>query len=276
MPSRFFRSALIAFVVLFSARSMAQPVLLQIKPQIGDTLRMHLSQTVEMTGSTQGKGPDRSLTTSIEVFSRAIPQRWTATGTLMQAITDSVAMNPSSPAAVADLRRRAMQAKPVWLRVSPDGAMEMVDDGDPNSELRHLFGEMPAMLARTPVAIGEKWMREMQIPLSSEPGAVGNVRATFQLDSLGRNGDIAYISMHGTMARINVDGSAPAGPGYGTSGTLTGAIQIDRRLGWITDSKSTIIVRSMITSAPDRRGDAQRPMQVRTKITQWIRAMRAR
>jgi hypothetical protein len=169
-----------------------------------------------------------------------------------------------------------MQSKAVWLRVSTDGAMELVEDGDPNSELRHLFGEMPAMLARTSVAVGEKWTREMQIPLSSEPGAIGNVRATFQLDSLGRNGDIAYISMKGTMARINVDGSAPAGPGYGTSGTLTGAIQIDRRLGWITDSRSTIIVRSMITSAPDSRGNAQRPMQVRTKITQWIRAMRAR
>jgi hypothetical protein len=194
----------------------------------------------------------------------------------LQAITDSVAMTPSSPGSIADLRRRAMQAKPVWLRVSPDGAMEMVDDGDPNSELRHLFGEMPAMLARAPVAIGEKWMREMQIPLSSEPGAVGNVRATFQLDSLGRNGDIAYISMRGTMARINVDGSAPAGPGYGTSGTLTGAIQIDRRLGWITDSKSTIIVRSMITTPPDISGDAGKPMQVRTKITQWIRAVRVR
>ena len=259
-------------------RVSAQPVLLQIKPHIGDTLRMHLSQTVEMTGSPVNGGAEsnRSLTTTIEVFSRAIPHQWTPTGTLMQAITDSVAMTPTSAAAIADLRRRAMQSKAVWLRVSTDGAMELVEDGDPNSELRHLFGEMPAMLARTSVAVGEKWTREMQIPLSSEPGAIGNVRATFQLDSLGRNGDIAYISMKGTMARINVDGSAPAGPGYGTSGTLTGAIQIDRRLGWITDSRSTIIVRSMITSAPDSRGNAQRPMQVRTKITQWIRAMRAR
>jgi hypothetical protein len=265
-------------LVCVAARVPAQQVLLQIKPHIGDTLRMHLSQTVEMTGSPVNGGAEsnRSLTTSIEVFSRAIPRQWTPTGTLMQAITDSVAMTPASPAAIADLRGRAMQSKAVWLRVSSDGAMELVEDGDPNSELRHLFGEMPAMLARTSVSVGEKWTREMQIPLSSEPGAIGNVRATFQLDSLGRNGDIAYISMKGTMARINVDGSAPAGPGYGTSGTLTGAIQIDRRLGWITDSRSTIIVRSMITSPPDRRGDAQRPMQVRTKITQWIRAMRAR
>jgi Family of unknown function (DUF6263) len=240
---------------------------------------MHLSQTVEMTGTTPGArhDPATSMTTSIEVFTRAIAERWTSGGTLMQTITDSVAMTPASPASLADLKRRALQAKPVRIRVSTDGAMEMVDDDDANSELRHLFGEMPAMLARNPVAIGEKWTREMQIPLSSEPGAVGSVRATFRLDSLGKNGDIAYISMRGTMSRINTPGAAPAGPGYGTSGQLAGTIQIDRRLGWITDSKSTIIVRSTITSAPTRQGEpAMAPMQVRTKITQWIRAMRAR
>ncbi len=261
----------------FSQVTSAQEVLLQIRPHIGDTLRMHLSQTVEMSGTTRGVRRDTtSMTTSIEVFTRAIAEQYTSSGTLMQTITDSVAMTPASAASLADLKRRAMQSKPVLLRVSTDGGMEMVDDGDPNSELRHLFGEMPAVLARSPVAIGEKWTREMQIPLSSEPGAMGSVRATFRLDSLGRNGDVAYISMRGTMSRINTAGAAPAGPGYGTSGQLSGTIQIDRRLGWITDSKSSIIVQSTIEAAPDRRGDPKgAPMQVRTKITQWIRAMRA-
>jgi hypothetical protein len=266
-------------VGVFANVALAQPVLLQIRPHIGDTLRMHLSQTVEMTGTTQGARPDpvRSMTTSIEVFTRAIAQQWTSSGTLMQTITDSVAMNPASPASLAELRRRAMQAKRVWLRVSTDGAMELVDDGDANSELRHIFGEMPAVLPRGSVSVGDKWTREMQIPLSSEPGAVGSVRATFQLDSLGRNGDIAYISLRGTMSRINTPGAAPAGPGYGTAGQLSGTIQIDRRLGWITDSKSSIIVRSTIAANPPKKGEAERaPMQVRTKITQWIRAMRAR
>ena len=267
------------FALAFSASTaLGQSVLLQIRPHIGDTLRMHLSQTVEMTGTTRGNRRDTtSMTTSIVVFTRAIAEQYTSSGTLMQTITDSVAMTPASAASLADLKRRAMQARPVLLRVSADGAMEMVDDGDPNSELRHLFGEMPAVLRRAPVAIGEKWTREMQIPLSSEPGAVGSVRATFRLDSLGRNGDIAYISMRGTMSRINTAGAAPAGPGYGTSGHLSGTLQIDRRLGWITDSKSSIIVQSTIESAPDRRGDPKgEPMLVRTKITQWIRAMRAR
>jgi len=272
------REALLA-LVFFGNAALAQPVLLQIRPHIGDTLRMHLSQTVDMTGTTRGARTDstRSMTTSIEVFTRAIAQQWTSNGTLMQTITDSVAMNPASAGSLADLRRRAMQAKRVWMRVSTDGAMELVDDSDANSELRHIFGEMPAVLSRSPVSVGDKWTREMQIPLSSEPGAVGAVRATFQLDSLGRNGDVAYISMRGTMSRINTPGAAPAGPGYGTAGQLAGTIQIDRRLGWITDSKSSIIVRSSIATNPSKKGEAERaPMQVRTKITQWIRVMRKR
>ena len=272
------RAVGVAWLALFAQAAGAQAVLLQIRPRIGDTLRMHLSQTVEMTGTTRERGDKPStMTTSVEVFTRAIAQQWTSGGTLMQTIPDSVAMNPTTPGSLSALRRRAMQAKPVWLRVSTDGAMEMVDDGDPHSELRQLFGEMPAMLARTPVSIGESWTREMQIPLSSEPGAMGSVRATFRLDSLGRNGDIAYISMRGSLSRINTPGVLPAGPGYGTSGQLSGAIQIDRRLGWITDSKSSIIVRSTIASNSTRKGEPERaPMEVRTKITQWIRAMRAR
>ena len=267
--------ATLAATVLFATTATAQTVLLQIRPPIGDTLRMHLTQTVEMTGTTKG-GKPTSLVTSIEVFTRAIAHQWTQSGTLMQAITDSVAMTPASAASIAELKRHAMQSKPVWLRVSPDGAMEMVDDGDPNSELRHLFGEMPAMLARSSVSVGEKWTREMQIPLSSEPGAVGSVRATFRLDSLSKNGDIGFVSFRGTMSRINTPNSAPAGPGYGTTGSLSGTIEIDRRLGWITDSKSSIIVNSTIVSE-NRDGEADRgAMRVRTKITQWIRAMRAR
>jgi hypothetical protein len=273
------RTSSLVGLAIFAHGVGAQAVLLQIRPHIGDTLRMHLSQTVEMSGTTHGAKHDSTtaMTSSFEVFTRAIARQWTPSGTLMQTITDSVAMTPASVSSLADLRRRAMQAKPVWLRVSTDGAMEMVDDGDPNSELRHLFGEMPAMLARNSVAIGDKWTREMQIPLSTEPGAMGSVRATFRLDSLVRNGDIAYISMHGTIARINTPGSAPAGPGYGTSGQLTGTIQIDRRLGWITDTKSSIIVKSTIASPRSRSGEPERaPMEVRTKITQWIRAMRTR
>jgi hypothetical protein len=217
------------------------------------------------------------MTTTIEIYTRAIAKQWTAGGTLMQTITDSVAMTPASPAALADLKRRTSQSKPGLIRVSGDGAVEVVDDGAPSSELRHLFGEMPAMLSRTVVAVGEKWTREMQIPLSGEAGAMGSVRATFQLDSLSRTGDIAFISMKGSLSRISLPGAVPQSAAYDASGTLTGTIQIDRRLGWITDSRSTIVVKSTIAPVAARKGQAERgPMVVHTRITQWIRAMRAR
>lgn len=266
-------------LILLGNSALAQTILLQIRPHIGDTLRMHLSQSVEMTGTTTDHGRDStsSMTTSVEVFTRAIAEQWTSGGTLMQTITDSVKTSPASAVAMDGLRRRALQAKRVWLRVSPDGGMEVVHDTDPSSELQEIFGGMPAMLARQPVRVGEKWTREMQIPLSGEPGAMGLVKATFRLDSLGRNGDIAFVSLHGTMSRVNASGAALPAASYTTSGTLSGTIQIDRRLGWITDSRSSITVKSTIASAPGRKGDPPRsPMQVRTKITQWIRAMRAR
>ena len=160
--------------VLCAHLASAQAVLLQIRPHIGDTLRMHLSQSVEMTGTNHNGGRDSttSMTTSIEVFSRAIAEQWTPGGTLMQTITDSVAMNPASAASLDDLRRRALQSKRVWLRVSPDGAMEVVHESDPTSDLQEIFGGMPAMLARQTVNVGDKWTREMQIPLSGDPGHV--------------------------------------------------------------------------------------------------------
>ena len=259
--------------------AFGQSVLLQIRPHIGDTLRMHLSQSVEVTGTTTDHGRDStsSMTTSVEVFTRAIAEQWTSGGTLMQTITDSVKSTPASSAEIGYLRRRALLSKRVWLRVSPDGGMEVVHDTDPSSELQEIFGGMPSMLVRQPVKVGEKWTREMQIPLSGEPGAMGLVKATFRLDSLGRNGDIAYVSLHGTMSRANSSRDAVPAASYTTSGTLTGTIQIDRRLGWITDSRSSITVRSTIASTEGRKGEPPRaPMQVRTKITQWIRAMRAR
>lgn len=279
MGSRAALTFFFAALALIPGALSAQPVLLQIRPHIGDTIRMRLSQTVEMTGTTAGArtDPSQSMTTTIDIYTRAIARQWTTRGTLMQTITDSVTMNPSSAASLADFRRRALQAKIAWIRVSPDGAIEVVDDGNPRSELRNLFGEMPAMLPRTGVAVGEKWTREMQIPLSGEPGAMGSVRATFQLDSLSRTGDVAFISMKGSLSRVTLPAALPQSAGYETSGTLTGTIQIDRRLGWITDSRSTIQVRSTVAAFAAQKGETQRgPMVVRTHITQWIRAMRAR
>lgn len=277
MASSVRRAVAGAALALIPGALAAQPVLLQIRPHIGDTIPMHLSQTVEMTGTTPGSAePSQSMTTTIDIYTRAIPRQWTSSGTLLQTITDSVTMTPSSARSLADFRRRALQSKNAMIRVSTDGAVEMMDNATAAAELRHVFGEMPAMLSRTGVVVGEKWTREMRIPLSGEPGAMGSVRATFQLDSLSRTGDVAFISMKGSLSRSALPPSGPQGAGYETSGTLTGTIQLDRRLGWITNSRSTIQVRSTVAALAGKKGEARRgPMVVRTRITQWLRAMRA-
>lgn len=278
MASSFRRAVAGAALALLPGAAAAQPVLLQIRPHIGDTIPMHLSQTVEMTGTTPGSAePSQSMTTTIDIYTRAVPRQWTSSGTLLQTITDSLRMTPSSARSLADFRRRALQSRNAMIRVSTDGAVEVMDNANAATELRHVFGEMPAMLPRTGVAVGEKWTREMRIPLSGEPGAMGSVRATFQLDSLSRTGDVAFISMKGSLSRNALPPSVQQGAGYETSGTLTGTIQLDRRLGWITDSRSTIQVRSTVAALAGQKGEArQGSMVVRTRITQWLRVMRGR
>src|SRR5258706_836245 len=151
------RGTVFLVAVCFARNAFAQPVLLQIRPPIGDTLRMHLSQSVEMTGTTSRGGRDSTsstMTTSIEVFTRAIAQQWGSGGTLMQSITDSVAMTPASPGSLADLKRRTMQARRGWVRVSTDGGVGVVADSGPRRRLRETFPEKPGMLARQPVLVG--------------------------------------------------------------------------------------------------------------------------
>jgi hypothetical protein len=129
-----------------------------------------------------------------------------------------------------------------------------------------MFGQMPAMLSKTPVTVGGKWTREMRIPIAGEAGAMGLVRATFHLDSLGRNGDIAYISMRGTLSHDHRDGSLSD-----LDGSMTGFIQLDRRLAWITETRATIDVTSTYRTAP-----GTEPMRVRTRVTQLLKAGLAR
>jgi len=280
MVSRLIFSLVVAAALLALPQSVrGQKTLLQIKPHVGDTIRMHLTQTIEMTGS-RSRAPGDSVKTMIastEVFSRAVPFQWTTGGTLIHAITDSVISGTRSSTARLPEIPRKRAVSPAVLRVAADGAIEVVDDGDPNSEIRHLFAEVPSMLPGKAVGVGERWTKEMRIPLAGDPGAEGTVKATLQLDSLSRSGEMAFISIHGTISRFT-DASRHAPPnGYQTSGTFTGSMQIDRALGWITDAKSIIIVRSEIADAAAApAGRPTRPVQVLTRISVWTRAMKVR
>ncbi|HEX6573609.1 MAG TPA: DUF6263 family protein [Gemmatimonadaceae bacterium] len=257
-------------------KSLAQGVLLAIKPRVGDTLVVRLSQKVEMSASPANCGsPSRDsrsgaqpcvslrqqMTTVSEVFSRAIVQSVAGGKATVLAVTDSVRTAASRGTVAGTPRRVRGREGSMRLRVSADGGAEVIDE-EASEELRSIFGQMPAMLSKNPVKVGGKWTREMRIPISGEAGAMGRVRATFQLDSLGRNGDIAYISMRGTLAHDHRDGSTSEVDGW-----MTGSLELDRRLSWITETRAEIDVTSMYHPSA-----GSEPMRVRTRVTQVLKA----
>jgi hypothetical protein len=151
------------------------------------------------------------------------------------------------------------------LRVSSDGGAEVIDS-KASDELRTVFGQMPAMLSKRAVSVGESWKREMRIPVTGEKDAMGLVRATFHLDSLSADGDMAYISMNGSLTHDHRDGSNSE-----TDGSMTGSMKLDRSLGWMIETRTSIDV----TSVVKQRASAD-SMVVRTKINQHLVAGRSR
>jgi hypothetical protein len=259
----------------------AQPVLLQIKPNVGDTLRVKLSQEVAMTGVPRGCGNQttalraqpkpsvstcsdtRSMTTAMEVFSRAIARHASTNATDILAITDSVVTMVPGPN-----QKRTKQPTPrgpVEIRISTDGTVEL-GAGQASDDLRALFGQMPATLPKKPISPGARWVHEMKVPLPNEPGAIGSVRTTLQLDSLSRNGDVAYISMHGVLSHDHSDGSTSE-----TAGSLSGTMQLDRRLAWITETHATIDVQAVVKNST-----TGQPMDVHTHVVQSLKVTGSR
>ena len=265
---------------LTAAAAPAQSVLLQIRPHVGDTLRVRLEHEVTMTGMPLGCGSQagafrdrqkaspvncgdlRSMTTRMEVFSRAIVRRATHDATEILAITDSVttSLGPGQ-----QRLKQPTPKSPAEIRISTDGGVEL-GAGSASDEVRTLFGQMPATLPRKAIAVGEKWIHEMRVPLPDEPGAAGLVRTTLQLDSLGRGGDIAYISMRGVLSHDHSDGSTSE-----TSGSLAGTMQLDRRLAWITDTRATIDVWTVVKNV-----SSGRPMDVHTRVVQSLKVTGSR
>ncbi len=277
---RWFFVATLGFFAASVAAHTQQSVLLQIRPHVGDTLRVRLEQEVAMTGMPAGCGTQssalrsrpkntptncsdvRSMTTTMEVYSRAIVRNSSRDATDLIAITDSVI---TSPGPGRPRLKQPVPRNPVEIRITSDGSVEL-GAGQATDEVREMFGQMPATLSRKPLAIGEKWIHEMKVPLPEEPGSTGLVRTTLQLDSLSRGGNVAYISMRGVLSHDHSDGS-----NSDTSGSLTGTMQLDRRLAWITDTRATIDVWTLV-----RNSASGKPMDVHTRIVQTLKVTASR
>jgi DNA repair protein SbcD/Mre11 len=206
-----FAAAVLAVLMPFSARrAAAQGVLLQIRPRLGDTLRMRLDQTAEMSGTTRIGNADSTMTvsTAMHVLTHAVVQRSDAASTTLLSVTDSVSLavtgsRAASPDAMAAAARK-LEGRQAVLRLSPDGSAEVVGgDRDLPPSLGALLAAMPASLPRTPVSVGESWVREMAIPGADgarDAASGGTLRATFHLDSVARD-DVAFISVRARRER---------------------------------------------------------------------------
>jgi len=99
-------------------------------------------------------------------------------------------------------------------------------------------------------------------------GSGGKLQATFKLDSLARNGELAYVSLAGILSR-----PPSMKDGWATltlSGSLTGGLVIDRRLGWISDARMSYTVHSTVTPTSASTAAA---MRFHMKVTQWVRVI---
>ncbi|MDQ3951165.1 MAG: hypothetical protein M3282_12595 [Gemmatimonadota bacterium] len=260
---------LAAFAAATPAPAAAQRYLLQLKPKVGDTLRMELEEQREHTGTTKFGGGDssRTMLTRLRMVSRAIVQGKLRGAVTVLAIIDSVSL------VTTDQHERATAAgQRMLFRLGEDGTMRVVDDETgANRGASELVALMPAALPTHPVAVGETWARSMSIPMVVGRTADGGVvRARFRLDSLSRDEELAYISMRGDMKRDSVPAGPPRGTRMQVSGTVSGELLLDRRRGWLTGSKFAVLLRTTMVPAATSGGN---PIRFLTRITQRMRTL---
>ena len=255
-----------ALPLLLAAPAAAQGVRLELRPHVGDTLHLRMDQTIETVATQRVRGADSTVAMqrAVTVFSRSVPQRADRGGTLVLAISDSMTMRDER----GRVARLGLGGARASLHVAPDGATKVLDNaGMMTPEAAALVGQMPALLPAGPVKVGGTWSHAAAVPLPGvDDAGAGRLRVTFRLDSLSSYGDLAYVSMQGTVARPK--GGAGGGRTYESDGTVAGALEVDRRRGWLTSMRMTITTKAAVTRAP-----GQPPVHVRTRITQWMRVL---
>jgi hypothetical protein len=249
-------------------KAAARAVTLRIRPHVGDTLRMRMDQRFEMSTDGDRAARAKPMAASMRVDTRAVVLSATAAGAELLAITDSVTVTPPSAAGLPLFAqtRRALRGRKVRLRVSPTGDMTFGDKA-PAQGTGAALGGVPALLPDKPVVPGDTWVRDLPVPLSATSDDRGLVHVTFAFDSLGPDGAVAYLSMHGTVSHDH-DAKKTAARST-TTGTISGTMQVDRRAEWITDSRMSVALTTVVT-----RSSAE-PMRVHMKVTQWMRAVPA-
>jgi hypothetical protein len=249
-------------------------VLLQLRPRPGDTLKVRLDQTIEISRTLAAEEEaEPSDAASVVILARIAVESADLEGALVMALTDSVRITSSEAYAASPTLQaaRMLQGQRFRFRVQPDGGMMLPEAGSLGAPaLGTLFNQLPATLPREKLVPGASWVRAVEIPLAAAPDGRGTatLNATFRFDSVSRSGEYAMLSVRGRLVR---SAPLPGGPKEGyvqTSGDVSGKIMIDIRRGWIADARSVVQLQSLVTSAK-----ATSATRVRVKITQWMRVL---
>lgn len=252
------------------------PVRLELRPHAGDTLRVRLDQTIEITRTTRQSDDDLSPAdvASLVMLARIAVESVDLEGANVTALTDSVRITSSEAYAQSGVLRGAlaMQGTRFRFRIARDGSTHMSTGGggfaDPG--MGTLFSQLPATLPSEALVPGASWTRVMEIPLPATPDgrSTATLNSTFHFDSLSRSEEFAHLSVRGRLMR---SGALPGGAGrhVQTSGEVSGKILMDRRRGWISEARTVVTLRSLVST----RDNKAPPVRVRVKITQWMRVL---
>ena len=259
--------AIVAVLTAAPGRALAQRYRLQFRPSVGDTLRMELEEHREHTGTTKFGGSDssRTMSTRLRMVSRAIVQAKLHSAVTVLAIVDSVSLVTN------DQHARATSAgQRMLFRLSEDGTMRVVDEETgANRGTSELVALMPAALPTHAVAVGDTWTRSIPMVVARAAND-GVVLASFRLDSVSRDEQLAYISMRGEIKRDSIPAGPPRGSRMAVSGTVTGTLLLDRRRGWLTESRFAVTLRTTMLPAAS---SSAYPMRFLTRISQRMRTL---
>ncbi|HEU4563942.1 MAG TPA: hypothetical protein VFS05_04800 [Gemmatimonadaceae bacterium] len=256
-------------------RGAAPAVALRIQPRVGDTIRVRLEQRLDMTArrdsAARYPGAAVAMSSSMGTLAliRHIVQGSDDGATTILVLLDSLALDANGMPRPSEAERRRLQGRRYRVRVTPQGAMTLVDPDGVSVE-GATFGTMPATLPAGPVAAGAKWTRTVEIPIAGQAGSRAvRVDVVFRLDSVTHGSDLAFVSMRGNIARDSTP-DLPPGVKRITTGSLRGSMVVDRQRGWVAESRTTLEVRSTVT-----RSDAPSfpPLEMNVWVMQHIQML---
>jgi hypothetical protein len=262
-----------------SAGAQTQKITLELRPRVGDTISMRLEQETEVSRRRDGEkaapapAPAASMSGITVTFSRAVVESAVPAYTTIVAITDSVVMSSAEGGrATAPAPRHQSGGPQVRLMIAPDGSVTMPADGAqaPRALARNA-SLIPATFPADPVRVGDQWSREAPLPAGTSQfgaGVIGRVKAFFRLDSLTHGGNLAWVSINGSLTP---DPKAKSADGFATveDGTVSGYMVVDRARGWLTESRFTIVAHSALRPAF---GVVSQPMYFTMRLTQSLHA----